>query len=83
MIISDLNHLEVVEAANVIGGFGEFDLIDSDVISKEFLQGNVAESFGNAEALGNNTYTKTVNDTFAVGGKESVSSGASISAATK
>ncbi len=83
MIISDLNHLEVVEAANVIGGFGEVDNINSDVISKEFLQGNVAESFGTAAAFGNNTFTKTDNNTFASTAGESLSNGASISAATK
>ena len=83
MIISDLNHLEVVEAANVIGGFVEVDQFQNNIASAVNLQGNAAESFGNAAAFGNNTFTKTVNDTLAVAGIESQSSGASVSAATR
>jgi hypothetical protein len=85
MIISDINHLEVVEAANVVGGgyptFYENDYINSNIDSHISLRGNVAESYGTAQAIGNNTFTKTVNDTSVVQGFGSFSEGASVSAA--
>ncbi len=86
MIISDLNHLEVVEAANIIGGsygYVEYDRFDNEIESEVRLKGNAAESFANAAAFGKNTFSKTVNDTLAVAGVKSLSSGASVSAASK
>lgn len=83
MIISDLNHLEVVEAANVIGGFNENDKFNNNIASDVDLEANAAESFGSAAAFGNNTFTKTVNNTLAVAGSESLSSGTSVSAAQR
>ncbi|MEG4277685.1 hypothetical protein QUA62_09415 [Microcoleus sp. MON1_C1] len=69
MIISDLNHVEVVsEATRIEGGFTEFDLILGQVYFGSFTAGlaigNVAVADANAGAIGFDSFTKAASDTF-------------------
>ncbi|MBD2165334.1 hypothetical protein H6G04_13100 [Calothrix membranacea FACHB-236] len=68
MIISDLNLLENVESANVVGGFNlgydysniyfnEYFKIKKDVVSKTYVKGNLATA--EADAYGKDTLTQT------------------------
>jgi len=90
MIISDLNHLEVVDQeTKVVGGFTQggsaviyfseyFDLY-KDVYSKAKVEGNIATSESDAFAYGKDTVTQTFTLTD-VTPYSSFSSGTSISA---
>ncbi|MEG4277686.1 hypothetical protein QUA62_09420 [Microcoleus sp. MON1_C1] len=69
MIISDLNHVEVVsEATRIEGGFTEFDLILGQVsfisLTAGLAIGNVAAADANAGAIGFDSFTKAASDTF-------------------
>ncbi|MBD2212429.1 hypothetical protein H6G64_14635 [Calothrix sp. FACHB-156] len=68
MIISDLNLLENVESANVVGGFNqgydysdiyfnEYFKIKKNVVSKTYVKGNLATA--EADAYGKDTLTQT------------------------
>ncbi len=68
MIISDLNALEVVESADVVGGFNQgYDYsniyfnekfyIKKDVVSKVYVKGNLATA--EADAYGKDSLTQT------------------------
>jgi hypothetical protein len=85
MLINDLNHLEVLEAANVQGaGYSYYSYYQNDKIKFEVktdidLDDNSAEAFSDALAFGDKTFTKTV--TFAYADDwTSVSSSASFAA---
>jgi hypothetical protein len=93
MIISDLNYLQAVDA-NVEGGyyFGpssktnviakiKEDLdIKKNFVGKTFVKGNFAGAQANADAIGKNTSTQAITETFAVQGKASSSVATSVSA---
>ncbi|MEG3833313.1 MULTISPECIES: hypothetical protein [unclassified Microcoleus] len=69
MIISDLNHVEVVsEATRIEGGFTEFDLIVGLVSFGSFTAGvaigNVAVADAGADAIGYGSFTKAATSTF-------------------
>ena len=89
MIISDLNHLEVVEA-NVVGGFGlgddysNVDFTENFKINKKIrvkvdIKGNAATAESDAVAYGKNTLAQIFTYT-ETGNRYSVASGTSISA---
>ncbi len=89
MIISDLNHLEVVEA-EVVGGFNlgydfskiyfnEYFNIYKDVDSKVKLEGNLATAESDAKAVGSDSLTQVFTNTFTTP-YSSASNGVSISA---
>jgi len=80
MIISDLNTLEVVDGASIVGGF--FSLF-STVAIRASASGNLAESDSTANAFGPNTATETDTSTFTVFGRGSSSSGTSISVSSR
>ena len=96
MNISDLNHLEVVEDANVVGGtsYGyttyDNEYINVDVNFDFFnkfkslvdLDGNTASSKSVADAFGPYTKTDTYNQTKTVAGYGSSSVGISGSASS-
>ena len=96
MNISDLNHLEVVEDANVVGGSGSLidgfdkEFVDVDVNFDFFnkfeslvkLDGNTASSKSLADAFGPYTKTDTFNQTKTVAGVGSSSVGISGSASS-
>jgi hypothetical protein len=74
MIISDLNHLEAVEAAEVVGGFNlgydysniyfnEKFNIEKKVDSNTYVKGHLATSESDAQAYGYGTLTQTFNNT--------------------
>lgn len=90
MNISDLNILEVVEAAEVVGGFNlgkdysdvyfnEKFSIDKKVYSNVYAKGHIATSESDAEAYGYGTVTQTFNSTKTTPYSSS-SSGTAISA---
>jgi hypothetical protein len=93
MIISDLNYIEVA-GANVEGGyyFGPSSKtlvlakIREDLkITKDFkgttvVKGNFAGAQANADAIGKNTSTQAITETFVVQGKASSSVATSVSA---
>lgn len=93
MIISDLSYMETAEA-NVEGGyyFGPssktfvFAKIREDLrITKQFygdtrVKGNFAGAQANADAIGKNTSTQAITETFVVQGKASSSVATSVSA---
>ena len=62
MIISDLNHLEVVET-EVQGGWGytyyQNDKVKLDIYTDIDLDDNSAEAFATSFAEGNKSFTKT------------------------
>ena len=69
MIISDLNHVEVVsEATRIEGGFTEFDLIVGLVSFGSFTVGqaigNIAVAEAGAGAIGFGSFTKAATNTF-------------------
>ncbi|MEG4329270.1 hypothetical protein [Microcoleus sp. herbarium5] len=69
MIISDLNHVEVVsEATRIEGGFTEFDLIVGLVSFGSFTAGvaigNIAVADAGAGAIGYGSFTKAATETF-------------------
>ncbi|MEG3904327.1 hypothetical protein QUB19_20645 [Microcoleus sp. B4-C5] len=69
MIISDLNHVEVVsEATRIEGGFTEFDLIVGLVSFGSFTAGvaygNIAVADASAGAIGYGSFTKAATSTF-------------------
>ncbi|MEG3833312.1 MULTISPECIES: hypothetical protein [unclassified Microcoleus] len=69
MIISDLNHVEVVsEATRIEGGFTEFDLIVGNVsfisLTAGLAIGNVAVADAGAGAIGYGSFTKAATSTF-------------------
>ena len=93
MNISDLNHLEVVEESNVVGG-GGFTLFDKQFVDVELnskfvnifkdyvdLDANTAFAKSTADAIGKYTKTDVFNKTTAVAGVGSSSEGFSGSAA--
>ena len=70
MIISDLNHVEVVsEATRIEGGFREVDLIVGLVSFGSFTVGraigNIAVADAGARAIGFGSFTKAATNTFA------------------
>jgi hypothetical protein len=85
MIVSDLNALELVESTEVIGGgyfeptYYENDIFKFKVYSDPKIKGNVALSFGYADAWGKNTFTKVYNSTYS-SPYNSYSEGFSVSA---
>ncbi|MDP8934939.1 MAG: hypothetical protein M3N42_12565, partial [Cyanobacteriota bacterium] len=69
MIISDLNHVEVVsEATRIEGGFTEVDVILGRVsfisLTAGLAIGNVAVGDANAGAIGFGSFTKAATSTF-------------------
>ena len=69
MIISDLNHVEVVsEATRIEGGFYEVDGVYGQVYFGSFTAGlaigHVAVGDANAGAIGYGTFTKAATNTF-------------------
>lgn len=95
MFISDLNHLETVEANHVIGGRSggsrnrriDFDKdinididVDSRVNSRANVIGNVAQGYADAFASGRNTFTDAETITSAVENRSSSSVSNSTSA---
>ena len=69
MIISDMNHVEVVsEATRIEGGFTEFDFVYGQVsfisLTAGLAIGNVAVGDAKAGAIGYGTFTKAASDTF-------------------
>ena len=89
MIISDLNHLEVVEA-EVVGGFNlgydfskiyfnEYFNIYKNVDSTVKVEGNLATAESDAVALGKDSLTQVFTKTY-TDGYTSASTGVSISA---
>jgi hypothetical protein len=83
MLIRDLNHIEVLEGANVQGAgyysYYQNDKIEFDVKTDIDLEDNSSEAFGDAVAYGDETFSKTV--TFAYADDwNSVSSSASFAA---
>jgi serine protease inhibitor ecotin len=68
MFINDLNHIEVLESANVQGaGYSYYqnDKIKFDVKTDIDLDDNSAEAFGDAAAYGEDTFSKTVTFAYA------------------
>jgi len=65
MIISDLNTLEVVDGASVVGGFFPLgNYYNSDYTSiNTYVYGHLAESKSTANATGYGTATETDNNT--------------------
>ena len=96
MNISDLNHLEVVEDSNVVGGYGSLisgfdkEVVDVNVDFEFFnkfkslvdLDGNTASSKSIADAFGPYTKTDTFNQTKTIAGYGSSSVGISGSASS-
>ena len=82
MIISDLNHVEIVsESTQVEGGtysFYENDYFKLSIISKPQIKGNSAVAFADSSAYGQNTFAKTVTYTETVQGYSSTASSASV-----
>ncbi|NJL46283.1 MAG: hypothetical protein HC929_00690 [Leptolyngbyaceae cyanobacterium SM2_5_2] len=93
MIISDLNYLQTVDA-NVEGGYyfgpSSKTIVVADIkenlkINKEFygktvVKGNFAGAQANADAVGKNTSTQAITETFVLQGKASSSVATSVSA---
>jgi hypothetical protein len=90
MIISDLNHLEVVESAEVVGGFGlgydssniyfnEYFSVNKYVNSNVFARGHIATAESDASAYGYGTVTQIFTNTSTTPYSSS-SNGVSISA---
>ena len=94
MIISDLNYLEAVEGTGVVGGDFDFDIskdievnidifenvvIDKEVNSVVYVEGNLATAESSANAFGANTLTETFSLTY-TNGHESHSNSLAISA---
>jgi hypothetical protein len=70
MNISDLSHLEVVESANIEGGWYtsytstyNSEIFNVGVTSTNYIQGNTAKAEGTANAYGYNTFTFVGNST--------------------
>ncbi len=96
MNISDLNHLEVVEESNVVGGsYYGYTTYDNEYINVDVnfdffnkfkslvdLKGNTASSKSVADAFGYKTKTDTYNQTKTVAGYGSSSVGISGSASS-
>jgi hypothetical protein len=75
MIISDLNHLEVVEGNSIVGGitnkkaitilkFEEDVKIKKEIFSKPDIKGNVAFGEADAVAYGKNTLTQFLTEAY-------------------
>jgi hypothetical protein len=91
MIISDLNHLEVVsQETSVLGGFDqgydfskiyfdEYFNIDKNVYSKVYAKGSLATAESNADAVGYGTVAQVFTNTF-TSPYQSSANGVSISA---
>ncbi len=83
MIISDLNHIEVVEGSELVGGTGTnigFVLDDKKFIESVVkLTGNAAVATGTAQAFGDDTVAQVINNTVTTPGA-SVATGTAISA---
>lgn len=77
MIISDLNHLEVVEA-NVVGGsffsYYQNDYVAASFFTNVFIDDNSAVANADSLALGNNSFSKTETVTVVTGGSSRSSS---------
>ncbi|MFM9266560.1 hypothetical protein [Tychonema sp. BBK16] len=82
MIISDLNHVEIVcESTQVEGGFYNFyenDFVKLEIVSKPRIKGNSAIALADSAAYGKNTFAKTVTYTETVQGYSSEASSASV-----
>jgi hypothetical protein len=82
MIISDLNHVEIVsESTEVEGGtysFYENDFVKLKIVSKPEIKGNSAIAFADSAAYGKNTFAKSVTYTETVQGYSSAASSASV-----
>ncbi|WP_035139547.1 hypothetical protein [Fischerella sp. PCC 9605] len=72
MIISDLNHIEAVEAGQVVGGsyyyyptYFQKDVVKLDVKTDIDLDDNSAVANADSVAYGDKTFTKTDTFTFA------------------
>lgn len=83
MIISDLNHVEIVsESTQVEGGyyynFYENDFIKLQIVSKPEIKGNSAIALADSNAYGKNTFAKSVTYTETVQGYSSTASSASV-----
>jgi hypothetical protein len=97
MIISDLNHLEVVEGTGVIGGGGfyidnfkkeivninELVKINKDLVVKVDIEGNYADAESDAQAFGKNTDAQTISAIVVEEGKYSVSTSLAKGGAVK
>jgi hypothetical protein len=76
MIISDLNHLEVVsQETSILGGFdqgydfskiyfNEYFNLDKDVYSNVYAKGHIATAESNADAVGYGTVAQVFTNTF-------------------
>jgi hypothetical protein len=95
MIISDLNHLEVVEGTAIVGG-GGFDIvnrkdefirvdelvaINKDLFVNVDVKGNFADAQADAQAFGKDTDAQTIAATVVEEDKYSISTTRSIAAA--
>ena len=83
MIISDLNHVEIVsESIQVEGGsyynFYENDFVKLQIVSKPQIKGNSAIALADSAAYGQNTFAKTVTSTETYQGYSSTASSASV-----
>ena len=81
MIISDLNHVEIVsESAQVEGGYTYYqnDKVKLSVYSKPEIKGNSAISLGYSYAEGKNTFAKSDTYTVTVQGESSEASSVSV-----
>jgi hypothetical protein len=92
MIISDLNHLEVVEGNSIVGGiankfaktyleFKEIVDIEKKIVSKPDIKGNVAFGEADAVAEGKNTLTQFITESYAIEGKGSGGTATSVAVA--
>jgi hypothetical protein len=91
MIISDLNHIEVVsQETNVLGGFdqgfdysniyfNEYFNVDKSVYSNVYAKGHIATAESNADAFGYGTVSQVFTNTLTTPYSSS-SNGVSISA---
>lgn len=82
MIISDLNHVEIVsESTQVEGGsytYFQKDKVELKIISKPQIKGNSAIALGYSYAEGKNTFAKSDTFTVTVQGYSSESSSVSV-----
>jgi hypothetical protein len=87
MIISDLNHVEIVsESTQVEGGsyysFYENDYFKLEIVSKPKIKGNSALALADSAAYGKNTFAKTVTNTEVDANKYSLASSLSVAGYT-
>ncbi len=88
MFISDLNHIETVEANAIVGGGGyaaNFNVSENLDVNKKiyattYIKGNQAESVALSDASGKNTVTQTFTQTSVGQGYGSSSASASLAA---